>query len=154
MVEDADSVVKEQMFARSADRASQLAPPGVPVQRGTPPGMALASEVIEVFAQPLLDEVERGDVDRVRTALLFASLVWNAIVTADGKAEDALLELSQLFLETGMAPSMLEPAAHLIHRKNRLFPDDARRFMNIEVEGLPSGELHIVAVASYTADMY
>lgn len=151
---DPDYQAREAMFDKSARIASDLVQPDAEVRRGTPPGFALASTVIEELAQPLIDEIEPGNIVGMHTALMFACAVWNAAVHTDGNVEDALRELATVFRPTGMELSMLKSAEELLHRKNRLFSDDTRRFINVEVEPLPSGALHIVAVAAYEPDVW
>jgi len=153
-LEEEDDQAREAMFERMGEVAADLAPPHIPVRRGTPPDIPLASDVLEQLAQPLVEELAPDDVDGVRGALLFAATVWNAAVLGGGNVDDAMPYLSQLTSEDCLPEPILVRVRELLLRKMRLFPDDNRRIMDVDVELMPSGAMHIVASAGYPAEMW
>ena len=153
-VEEADSEVKARMFARTRTRAASLAPKGSEIRQGTPPGIPQASDVICEVAEPLFEGLARNDVARAQKALLFACAAWNASVDADGRIPQALASLTQFLASVGLPPAVMGIAEVLVRRKVKLYPDDHRQFLQTDVELLPSGEMHVTAVASYPPGLW
>jgi len=149
---------------RARRREKRIAKPVAYLRRSTPRlpaallGMPKISDAIVEFAEPLVDEfLEDGaDAAEVRTVLLLAATLWNAVITADelrSESDEAaavqlrndLIDRLEYALERprGACEVIVDEMAR---RKRELFDEDPRFIVDIDTYDTADG-VRVIAAA-------
>jgi hypothetical protein len=127
--------------------------------RPPPAGVPKMSDVLVVFAEPILDTLDDdAPLEEYRAALRCASAIWNILTMLDEEHrrsvgaladDDRVTELMKLLDEAvgGFDEESLALIDELRNRRRGLFPHERRIVMRVEAE-LQGDRVHVVAASA------
>jgi hypothetical protein len=113
------------------------------------PAIPKMSETLLEFAGPVLAVPDDAGPSEVRSCLLFAGVIWNAMVAARTDVDSVVRDLTPM-VSKGLKISTEEASSlvrELANRKLERFPDDHRRVMDVETYW-ENGEVRILALSA------